>query len=181
MLDTIVVLKAGPEKIEFRVHKGLLCQSSPYFRAALEDEFKEAESQIVEWPKEKYETVKIFQLWLYSGSLSIGMGDGISACEKLVNTYVFADAYDLPVLKESVIDRFIELQFQGMTANITVIDKIYSTPFAKPLQKLLVDFAVHNWCLRKNLFFREELLGLYPKQYLADVVLELHDHDTSRK
>lgn len=180
MLDTMVVLKVGPERTEFRVHRGLLCQSSPYFRAALEGDFKEAETQIIEWPEEKPETVRIFQLWLYSGSMDV-RGDSTSAWEKLVNTYIFADAYDLPVLKESVIDVFIETHFQGSTANITVMDKVYAAPFAKPPQKLLVDFAVHSWCLRKKDFFREELLELYPKRYLVDVVLELHDHDISQK
>jgi len=84
--------------------------------------------------------------------MGIGMGNSISALEKLVNTYIFADAYDLPVLKDSVIDGLIELQYQGPIVNIRVLDKLYETPSAKSLQKFLVDFAVHNWCLRKNLF-----------------------------
>lgn len=181
MLDSIVVLKAGPAKTEYRVHRGLLCQNSPYFRAALEGGFREAETQIIEWPEEKPETVEIFQLWLYSGSLGVDMGDSMSAYEKLVNTYIFADAYDLSVLKDSVIDVFIEMPFREKTVNIHVLDKVYSTPSAKPLQKLFVDFAIHNWSLRKKGFLREELLGSYPKQYLADIVLEQHDQNVARK
>jgi len=181
MLDSMVVLKAGPTKTEFRVHRGLLCQISPYFRAALEGGFKEAEIQTIEWPEEKAETVKIFQLWLYSGSMDIDMGDSLSAWENLVDTYIFAEAYQLPALTVSVIDVFIQMKSQAMTVNIHVLARVYSTPSTKPLRKLLVDFAAHNWSLREKDFFREELLGLYPKQYLVDVVLELHDHDASRK
>ncbi len=181
MLDTIVVLKTGPEKTAIRVHRGLLCQSSPYFRAALEGEFKEAESQTIDWPEEKPETVRTFQLWLYSGSMGLDIGDSLSAWRKLVNAYIFADMYDLSALKESVIDFFIDLKIRGSTVNVEVLDKLYSTPSAKPLQNLFVDFAVHNWSMTEENFLREELLKHYPKQYLVDVVIELHKHDVARK
>lgn len=134
MLDSIVVLKAGPAKTEYRVHRGLLCQSSPYFRAALEGGFKEAETQIIEWPEEESATVKIFQLWLYSGSLGVDLGDGLSTWRKLVDTYHFADVYHLPALKESIIDVSIDLQLRKSTFNVEVLDIVYRTPSAKPLQ-----------------------------------------------
>jgi len=107
--------------------------------------------------------------------------DSMSVWGNLVDTYIFADAYDLPVLKESIIDTFIELQFQESVGNVIVLDKVYSTPSTKPLQKLFVDFAVHNWSLRGKDWLREEILELYPKQYLVDVVLEQHDLNVSRK
>lgn len=176
----MVILKAGPKRKEFPVHRGLLCQSSPYFRTALQDGFEEAEIQIIEWPEEKPRTVRIFQLWLYSGSMGADMWDSMSVWGNLVDTYIFANTCDLPVLKESVIDTFIEMQFEGLIGNVIVLDKVYSTPSAKPLQKLFVDFAVHNWLLDGKNWLREELLIYYPKQYLVEVVFELHDQDKSR-
>ena len=42
MYDTIVKITVGPEKALFHVHKGLICSTGAYFKAALEGEFKEA-------------------------------------------------------------------------------------------------------------------------------------------
>jgi hypothetical protein len=76
MLDTIVTLRVGAtnKKTHLQIHKGLLCKASPYFRAALERGFKEAETQIIEWPEEELETVRIFQLWLYYGPWVLAWG-----------------------------------------------------------------------------------------------------------
>lgn len=177
----MVVLKVGPEREEFQVHRGLLCKSSPYFRNALEDGFKEAETQIIEWPEEEPRTVRIFQLWLYSGSMGADMWDSQSVWGNLVDTYIFANACDLPVLKESVIDTFIEMQYEESLGNVGVLDKVYNTPSAKPLRKLFVDFAIHDWSLDGKDWLREKFSIYYPKQYLVEVLLELHDQDKSRK
>lgn len=91
MLDSIVVITAGPDKKPFFLHKGLLLQSSPYFRAALEGGFKEADLQTskslletvigegiltprwiaVEWPEEDPTIVDMFKIWLYSETVDI--------------------------------------------------------------------------------------------------------------
>ena len=58
----------GIEEKIFNTHKELLCEVSSYFKAALEGQFQEAETQTIKMVDEDAATFEYFQLWLYSGT-----------------------------------------------------------------------------------------------------------------
>ena len=182
----MVILKAGPKKTPFQIHKGLLCKASPYFRAALEGGFNEAKAQIIDWPEEDPSIVKIFQLWLYSGSVSTDPKTNIDSWAKLVDLYIFAEAHDLPVLNDAVIDALIAMTEQSALVNVCVFNKVYSmtTPKA-PLKRLLVDLAVHHWDLKEKFLkegsLKESYLKHFPKEYLVEIVLAQCDCSKKKK
>ncbi len=188
MLDTIVVLKVGLEKEEIRVHKGLLCETSPYFRAALQGGFKEAQDQTIEWPEEDPKITKIFQLWLYSGILDFDAETlDESAWSTLVDLYGFAEPYDLPALKNSVMDIVLSYVIQDFwEIPWLVFNKVYSVTSPKaPLRQLLIDLAVHrrtrSWEMDEPVDTEGLFLRHFPKEYLVDVMLAEFDHKGSKE
>lgn len=68
LYDASVVVLVGPEKQRFNLHKGPICRSSAFFRAALNGDFKEAEG-VVKLPEQCPSTFKYFVYWLYIGKL----------------------------------------------------------------------------------------------------------------
>ena len=177
-LDTMVLIVAGQEKTHFHFHKGLLCKASPYFRAVLEGGFKEAELQTIEWPEEKATIVKVFQVWLYSGSVSLLPEDEAMPWEILVGLYVFADGHDLPALEDSIINYIIrKIVQQKSKVDLLALAPSYDTirPQA-PLRRLIIDLV--------SLFFlaakdypdqRKAWSKCLPRELLEDFVLAQRD------
>lgn len=183
MLDTIVVLKVGSKKEDIGIHKGLLCEASPYFRAALQDGFKEAQAQKIEWPEEDPRIVDIFQTWLYSRVIKFDAKPfDESAWFTLIDLYAFADRYHLPALKDSVIDVLFNHLQEDTTFDISwaVFDKVYSmTSPRAPLRRLIVDLAVHRSSRSWDTDEADDIEALFlqrlPKEYLVDVMLAEFD------
>lgn len=69
VFDSIVHLTVGPEKEIFKLHKGLLCNASPFFKAALEGKFVESTNQAIDMPEDDAVMFRYLQLWLYTDSL----------------------------------------------------------------------------------------------------------------
>ena len=67
--DAIVIVKVGPSKTPFNMHKDLLCSAAPYFKAAFNGNFPEAKSAVLELPEEDVVMFKRFQLWVYTNKL----------------------------------------------------------------------------------------------------------------
>lgn len=59
----------GPTKYTFKIHKGLVCRYSAFFRAALTDGFPEATAFSVSLPAQDPEIFKSFVRWLYTGDI----------------------------------------------------------------------------------------------------------------
>lgn len=100
--DEVVYLQVEGQKIA--VHKALLCHFSKYFKAALNGSFAEAQSSLA--PIET--STKVFGVvlcWLYSGKMpEHGDEDLLLLNERLAETYVFADKYDLLALRRAALD-----------------------------------------------------------------------------
>lgn len=144
LYEGFVYILVGPEKVKFGAHRGILCQYSSYFRAALSGCFKEAEEGVVILPADDPVLYKIFVTWLYSRRLRKDHKDGEDTpCqpEDLAKLYVFGDARGIPALKNDVIDSFVT---ERHTIHKEVIPYIYdNTPEGSPLRRLMVDLI--NW------------------------------------
>lgn len=68
MTDKLVALVVGPNRKEYYVHHDLVCDRSSYFRAALQGQFQEAQTNRIEFPEEAEATLELFIRWLYGST-----------------------------------------------------------------------------------------------------------------
>ena len=54
------------------MHKGLLCNASPFFSGAFEGHFVESANQCLDLPEEDPAMFKYLQLWIYSDTILEG-------------------------------------------------------------------------------------------------------------
>jgi hypothetical protein len=130
------------------VHKNLLTQVSPYFRAALKKDFQEALDRKIDLPHVKADTMERFIDWLYTGKLEIAEidekfdGGTYKRQQELVDLYVFADAHDVPSLRMAAIDELFDY-FNHPTTLLPAKEEITSMfaqfPPSSALLKLIVD------------------------------------------
>lgn len=175
--NTIVSLVVGKEKQVFKVQKVLLCSSSPFFRAALEGNFKEAAEQKIEFPEEQEDVVERFVLWLYSSSV---LEKGETPCSLslhfMIRFYVFAEARLITTLQNEASDLL------GRHHDIPPVAYAYSlTSSSSPLRRLVIDMTIRQGfrCLKDPGHYYS--LELYPKQALIDLAKAQSQHISGPK
>ena len=105
--NPIVQLQIGPKANVFHIHKGLICESSPFFRAAFTGGFKENSGSIT-LDEDDPEIFGHIVQWLYRGKLEtlakVEVDTGSDYWMKLSQLYVLADKYGIRLLKNAVMD-----------------------------------------------------------------------------
>lgn len=108
-----MVLKVGPKKIRFDVHKHQLCKASPVFEAAFNGKFRE-KGGIMNLVDGDVHAFEHFVQWVYKDDVEIpleGEIEDITAqTRELINVYILADKYDVSLLK----DHIVELLFDAV-------------------------------------------------------------------
>lgn len=66
-MSPIITLSIGPHKTELRAYEAILC-GLPFFRAALQGDFKEASEKAITMPEDDPETIGALIEFLYTGS-----------------------------------------------------------------------------------------------------------------
>lgn len=69
LYDSLVTVLVGSQETRFDLHRGLLCASSDFFRAAITGDFKERDQNKIKLPKQDVKIFKFFVRWLYTGRL----------------------------------------------------------------------------------------------------------------
>lgn len=64
--QTIVTFKIGPDEKPYNIHRELLYQHSPYFKAAFKGRFKEAEDRDIDLVDTSTEAFELAMKWLYT-------------------------------------------------------------------------------------------------------------------
>ncbi|KAL8893906.1 MAG: hypothetical protein Q9192_004808 [Flavoplaca navasiana] len=107
----MVQLKVGAEEKTFYVHKGLICESSPFFRAAFTGGFKENSGSITLEEDDPDIFGHIVQ-WLYRGKLDtlskVEVDTGSDYWMKLFQLYVLADKYGIRLPKNAVMGLLLQ-------------------------------------------------------------------------
>ncbi|KAF2100831.1 hypothetical protein NA57DRAFT_74430 [Rhizodiscina lignyota] len=117
----MVTIEVGPEKHPFIAHKDLLCYHSPYFRAAFEGSFMEAQQGKITLDEVLPETFGCFLDWLYMGKIPYVPGNEVdystssdagATSDSDDNTpwkalYTFADRYNTPKLRTVIMDKVL--------------------------------------------------------------------------
>lgn len=65
----VVTLYVGEDRIKYYVHEDTLCRL-PFFRAALQGNFKEAQEKTINMPEDDPEAVSCLIEWLYTGGVT---------------------------------------------------------------------------------------------------------------
>lgn len=147
LFDTIVHVKVGKDAKVFALHRGLLCDSSAYFRVAFEGNFIEAQEQALLLPEDDVEVYELFQFWLYSGKL-LDTGESIADLKPglLVDLYIFAETRCILQLQDLTMDALINHVHETQMFPIGKISYVYgSTTETSPLRRLFVDvFALRG-------------------------------------
>ncbi|KAL8990915.1 MAG: hypothetical protein Q9169_007996, partial [Polycauliona sp. 2 TL-2023] len=89
----MIQLNVGAEKALFHVHKGLICESSPFFKAAFTGEFKEEKSGSMLLDEDDPHLFGHVVQWLYHGKLKAHSNletDTDNEWEQLCRLYILA-------------------------------------------------------------------------------------------
>lgn len=100
------MLKVGPKKTRFDVHKRQLCETSPFFEAAFNGNFRE-KAGTMNLVEDDVQAFEHFVRWVYERDMDILLeGDKdhlLARMRELIEVYVLADKYDIPALKNHII------------------------------------------------------------------------------
>ena len=171
-VDVIV----GEAETKFVVYKAVLSNIAPFFKAALEGNFKESSEQKITLPEESPEVFRRFLLWAHSGSL-LGHQEHVTdlSPEILIRLYIFGDAHGVPDLQNAAVDSLGMWSNYKKLSPVSILHLAFrDTRRGCTLQRFLVDWAASRGSLRED-WFVEEKLVLYPTVYLAELVMVLYD------
>lgn len=136
-MSDIVLLKVGKgdDKLTFRVHKDLLLEKSPFFRASFNDNFVEGQAGSIDLPDDDVLSVKSFIHWLYYNE--VDCMESWDVPYPYVKLYIFADKICTPKYHDRVIDAVRVYHKKTNTfMHPEVLDRLFvsglnNTPIAK--------------------------------------------------
>jgi hypothetical protein len=160
----------GPKRVKFGVHKGILIRRSAFLRAALTGTFKEATEGTVTLQEDSPKVFGVFVSWLYTGKLENTVDEIPTpyGSNRLAELYIFADRYDVPILRNDAIDALVTTR-QNLQIPASFFRKVYDATLPKdPLRRLLADMVVFDTDIRESVVaYRES----YPAEMLLDMLV----------
>jgi len=135
----------GESKELFYVHKDILCEISPFIRAALAGGFREAEDQEIPFPEDDVETFERLVQWVYTRALNLSSYETEAETEAhylaLARLFVLADKLQIPMLKTlTVLTMYESVDKAKWVPPLEVIGHVYANSHRRcGLRRLLVD------------------------------------------
>ena len=179
----------GEADQKFLFHRDMLSDMAPFFKAALESGFKEAEEALITMPEDTTSTIELFRLWAYGGII-LDTNEDIEAVpwDHLIRLYIFADRYDLPDLQNAVMDAINTKVNDTSIIPTGYLHLIYdNTNTSSPLRRWIIDLSaqrgtVDTWFEPEN---SEDDLDKYPPLFMKNLAAEMYrlkedkvrDHD----
>lgn len=182
-------MRVGHAKTLFKIHKQLLFNSTPYFKAAFDGNFIEAKEQTLELPEENVVMFKRFQLWLYTNYV-LEKGEEPTEIDwiTLAELYIFGEMCGIPDLQNAAIDILINKHCKQNAIPTNTFCLVYEkTPKDSSLRRLCVDWMACLAKFRPNDghapthpgasydWFQEVRRNRYPKDFLFDLVIALSE------
>ncbi|ORY09972.1 BTB/POZ protein [Clohesyomyces aquaticus] len=90
----IAHLRVGPDEVPFDAHSEVLCNISPFFKAALNRDWTEARTKLIALPDEDPDAFTLFLRFAYTGSPL--HDDEKTTTLNLSRLWVMADKYQVP-------------------------------------------------------------------------------------
>ena len=162
----------------FHIHRNLLCEASPVFKAAFlgDTDYVEttAQEMTLSGPEITIEAMELLVQWLYTKRYElkpVSLDDTQGRFMQLASLFVLAEEYIMVDLKNNIIDRLFELQSaRFQPPQMPVIEFIYeNTPISSPFRLLLAAYCAWHidmdWyagaetiqCLHSNPMFAGDL------------------------
>ena len=147
LYETIVTVYVGPDSYAFHIYKELLCRDSPFFKAALDGNFKEGSEQTVSLPEDDVGTFRIYQTWLNTTQLRYNF-DHVEWWLCFAKLWVLADKIRSTALRNRTVDAICatvrlspDLHWASPQAVCYTFD---NTSSDSPLRTLIVYHAYYN-------------------------------------
>ncbi|KAF2092340.1 hypothetical protein K490DRAFT_32397, partial [Saccharata proteae CBS 121410] len=107
--DTMVTVRGDIDNVRiFTVHKSTLCAASPFFRKALNGNWKESRENSIPLSDEDPKLSKVYVHWAYFGAICVDShiwdGDRVSDALPLCRLWVLVDVLQDTAVKDAVID-----------------------------------------------------------------------------
>jgi BTB/POZ domain len=176
--EPTVAIRVGSPPEDFHVHKSFLCNVSPFFRAALEGQFKESTDGILNLPENKPETFERLLGWLYFNQYDMARlvreKNDIEYWNAIIDDHVFADKAQLEEFQNEIIKQAVA-SFQShhiRSLNLGSVLKLYTdTHEANPLRRLAV--AMYE-CVDADWFQKPNVAESLRKasEFAAELVLK---------
>ena len=143
-----VQLHIGPKPIRLSLHRDLLCQVSPVFRAAYTGNFREAIRKILPLPETDMATAFWFVKWLYQGEPP-ATTTTIHQEVQLVRLVIFGDMYHVPALRQQSLLWLHDSWAVAGPKWQAVCELWHGLPDTSPVRQYIVDIIAYGgWYLR---------------------------------
>ncbi|KAG9520136.1 hypothetical protein KCU93_g7762, partial [Aureobasidium melanogenum] len=165
-----ITVGVGTSAVVFNLPKELLCQSSTYFRAALNSGFSETITQRIVLDDEDPDIFRTYALWLFQEELKRDCLDEVSQVERhLFYLYIFADKRGIVKLANDVVTMMASYWDNtaidmSVTREFLPLISSQCTLYRLTLDSLLLESRGSAWSEEKW-----EQFGRHPQ----DVMLEL--------
>lgn len=127
------------EKVKFHVHRKVLCDKIPFFKAMFMGEFSEAATQTATLPEDNPEAFKLLVTWVYTGSLASDTFDEKSSLQPLFHLFILGEKLCLPGPMDLAIDLLVELlRKHSMWPSLECICEKYETTYVNSKLRLFL-------------------------------------------
>ncbi|CAD0088687.1 unnamed protein product [Aureobasidium mustum] len=152
----------GPHAGVFTVPKALLCNSSTYFKTALNSQFIEGQTQTVNLEDEDPAIFRTYIAWLYQGQLKSQDIEGA-----LDDPQSFDQHIAELILQNDGISMLLSYMDKNGLATLNAINCIYNLPRSKEIRELRCLLAEEE--MRYGRRLEKNIDGWHP-EYLAQIV-----------
>ncbi|KAI4268111.1 MAG: hypothetical protein LQ337_008031 [Flavoplaca oasis] len=104
LADVVVTVLVGPEETAFRIHKGLLCSKSEYFRAAFEGSFRESTEKKIQLRDEDSKIFQFYAALIYTDKAALSWNEEEFDVDVCCRLYVLADRLGSENIQNIVMD-----------------------------------------------------------------------------
>jgi hypothetical protein len=164
----------------FTVQKALLCNSSAYFKAALNGPFVEAQTQTIDLDDEDPSIFRTYVAWLYQGQLHSQdieeeLDDPQDFGPHIAQVIVFADKRGVAELQDDAMSMLVDYLKKTGLPTLEVINCIYNMPMSVEIDGL------RGLLARKEIYVGdrlEENIDHWHPEFLAKIIKTYKDFDT---
>ena len=129
--EPVVTLYVGNDRELFYIHRHLLCNASPVFKAAFAGKFKESSELSMDLPDEDVGSVNRLVQWLYTKCYEVDDYGSQEHCDarswQLARLNALADKYDIVTLRNDVVDKFFAIFSDAKTSpSLQLVEYVYT-------------------------------------------------------
>ncbi|KAI9646437.1 hypothetical protein NHQ30_004429 [Ciborinia camelliae] len=136
---------AGTEKVEFVLHKKILCAKVPFFEKMFNGSFLEGTTQVATLPEDDPDAFRLLVAWVYTGSIASEVFPGNTFLLPLSALFILAEKYCIAALMDFSIESIRDqMDKKQCLAHRHPVESIYEKTHAKSKLRVLLSVIVAN-------------------------------------